>query len=79
MAEPFLETHPKDTFDPDPSYKGNSFSFIFYQETAKELRPNTIRAMYGRNSVENAVHVTDLPEDAFFEVSIFLYYIGNGK
>ncbi|KAI5748970.1 hypothetical protein M8J76_003708 [Diaphorina citri] len=37
-------------------------------ETAKELRPNTIRAMYGRNSVENAVHVTDLPEDAFFEV-----------
>jgi hypothetical protein len=35
--------------------------------------------MYGRNSVENAVHVTDLPEDAFFEVSIFLYYIGNGK
>uniref|UniRef100_A0A8D8YQT7 Nucleoside diphosphate kinase 7 n=1 Tax=Cacopsylla melanoneura TaxID=428564 RepID=A0A8D8YQT7_9HEMI len=37
-------------------------------EVAKELRPHTIRAKYGRNPVENAVHVTDLPEDAYFEV-----------
>lgn len=39
-------------------------------EIAKELSPNTIRAKYGKNNVENAIHVTDLPEDAFFEVEL---------
>lgn len=37
-------------------------------DIARDLRPNTIRAKFGKNSVENAVHVTDLSEDAYFEV-----------
>jgi len=34
---------------------------------AKQIRPHTIRAKYGTDSVKNAVHVTDLPEDGVLE------------
>uniref|UniRef100_A0A1B6FBE1 DM10 domain-containing protein n=1 Tax=Cuerna arida TaxID=1464854 RepID=A0A1B6FBE1_9HEMI len=40
-------------------------------EIAKRIRPNTIRAHYGKSKVENAIHVTDLPEDASLEVEYF--------
>lgn len=36
-------------------------------EMAKELRPDTIRGRYGIDKVMNAVHCTDLPEDAELE------------
>lgn len=45
------------------------------QEIARQIRPNTIRAIYGKTKVENAVHVTDLPEDAPLEVNIEVYCI----
>lgn len=49
----------------------------FFQDIARQLRPHTIRARYGKNKVQNAVHVTDLPEDALLEVKKFnfLYQI----
>lgn len=54
-----------------------SYSFTFYnlilQEIAKRIRPNTIRAHFGKTKVENAVHVTDLPEDSVLEVQLFLF------
>lgn len=34
---------------------------------AKRIRPKTIRARYGVDSVQNCVHVTDLPEDGVLE------------
>lgn len=34
---------------------------------AKDLRPDTIRGLYGLDSILNAVHCTDLPEDAELE------------
>ena len=36
-------------------------------DIAKALRPNTIRAKFGQDSANNAVHCTDLEEDAFYE------------
>ncbi len=36
-------------------------------EMAKALRPNTIRAKYGVDSVRNAIHCTDLEEDGISE------------
>ncbi|XP_069617787.1 nucleoside diphosphate kinase homolog 7 [Ranitomeya imitator] len=40
-------------------------------EIARHLRPRTLRAQFGKNKVKNAVHCTDLPEDAVLEVQYF--------
>ncbi|CAG9327550.1 NME7_4 [Blepharisma stoltei] len=40
-------------------------------EIARHLRPNTIRARYGVDRVQNAVHCTDLPEDGVLECEYF--------
>ncbi|GFR88148.1 nucleoside diphosphate kinase [Elysia marginata] len=39
-------------------------------EIARHLRPRTLRALFGLTKVQNAVHCTDLPEDAPLEVSV---------
>ncbi|MBN3299653.1 NDK7 kinase, partial [Amia calva] len=43
-------------------------------EIARHLRPNTLRALFGKNKIQNAVHCTDLPEDGILEVisSVFM-------
>ncbi|XP_065203260.1 nucleoside diphosphate kinase homolog 7 [Planococcus citri] len=43
----------------------------FDPELAKELRPDTIRARFGKNCAQNAIHVTDLVEDCPLEVEFF--------
>lgn len=52
-----------------------------YQEVAKHLRPHTLRAKFGVDKVRNAVHCTDLPDDASLEVSLYHFmhaiYEGN--
>ena len=40
-------------------------------EIARQLRPNTIRAMFGLDRVKNAVHCTDLIDDGVLEVQYF--------
>ena len=40
-------------------------------EMAKELRPATIRALFGKDRIRNAVHCTDLPEDGELECRYF--------
>ena len=40
-------------------------------EIARMLRPSSIRAKYGLNKIQNAVHCTDLEEDGPLEVSYF--------
>jgi len=40
-------------------------------EIAKILRPNTIRSIFGKDRILNAVHCTDLPEDGVLEVQYF--------
>ena len=40
-------------------------------EVARSVRPNSIRAKFGKNNDENVVHCTDLPEDGKLEVEYF--------
>jgi len=40
-------------------------------EIARHLRPRTLRAKFGKSKIQNAVHCTDLPEDAALEVEYF--------
>jgi nucleoside diphosphate kinase len=50
-----------------------SQEFSFLQELARKLRPNTLRAKYGKTKVQNAVHCTDLPEDGLLEVFLSVH------
>lgn len=45
------------------------------KDVAKQLRPNTVRAKFGVDKVKNAVHATDLPEDAILEVCIIFTHL----
>ncbi|KAI0231460.1 Nucleoside diphosphate kinase 7 [Lamellibrachia satsuma] len=40
-------------------------------EIARHLRPRSLRAQFGIDKVHNAIHCTDLPEDAVLEVEYF--------
>lgn len=44
---------------------------LFLQEIARHLRSQTLRARFGIDKIKNAVHCTDLPDDALLEVSYF--------
>ncbi|XP_053915838.1 nucleoside diphosphate kinase 7 isoform X1 [Cuculus canorus] len=46
-------------------------------EIARHLRPRTLRALFGKNKVQNAVHCTDLPEDGPLEVQYFFKILDN--
>ncbi|RLV99025.1 hypothetical protein DV515_00010233, partial [Chloebia gouldiae] len=39
---------------------------------ARHLRPGTLRAVFGTDKIQNAVHCTDLPEDGLLEVIVLL-------
>ncbi|TPX36311.1 nucleoside-diphosphate kinase [Synchytrium microbalum] len=40
-------------------------------QLAKQLRPESLRAKYGKDKIQNALHCTDLTEDGVLEVSYF--------
>lgn len=40
-------------------------------QVARQIRPNTLRALFGDNKYNNAVHCTDLPEDTELELEYF--------
>merc|ERR1712166_1025606 len=46
-------------------------------DMARELAPNSIRGAFGQDNSKNAVHCTDLPNDAFDEVNYFFGNSGN--
>jgi nucleoside-diphosphate kinase len=46
-------------------------------DIAKILRPNTLRALFGKDRVKNALHCTDLPEDGVLEVQYFFELLQN--
>lgn len=40
-------------------------------DIARQIKPNTLRAKYGKTKVQNAIHCSDLPEDGILEVEYF--------
>jgi nucleoside-diphosphate kinase len=46
-------------------------------QLAKVLRPKSLRALYGVNLVDNAVHCTDLSEDGEMECRFFFQTLAN--
>ncbi|CAH2102385.1 unnamed protein product [Euphydryas editha] len=46
-------------------------------ELSRQLYPDSIRALYGKNIVHNAVHCTDLVEDGQLEVEYFFKLLAN--
>nr|CDS25578.1 nucleoside diphosphate kinase [Hymenolepis microstoma] len=59
--------------DPDSvQQKFREFIGPMDPEIARCIKPNSIRAKYGVNLVENAVHCTDLPDDVQLEID-FLF------
>ncbi|XP_057171652.1 nucleoside diphosphate kinase 7 isoform X4 [Ursus arctos] len=46
-------------------------------EIARHLRPGTLRAIFGKTKIQNAVHCTDLPEDGLLEVQYFFKILDN--
>ena len=40
-------------------------------DIARQVRPDTLRAKYGKTKVQNALHCSDLPEDGILEVEYF--------
>ncbi|XP_023802029.1 nucleoside diphosphate kinase 7, partial [Cyanistes caeruleus] len=44
---------------------------------ARHLRPGTLRAVFGKDKVQNSVHCTDLPEDGLLEVQYFFKILDN--
>lgn len=48
-------------------------------ELCRQLYPDTLRALYGKNIVHNAVHCTDLPEDGEQEVEYFFKLVSNDR
>ena len=49
----------------------HSFIMMTTQELARLIRPNSLRALYGRTKAKNAIHCTDLLDDALLEVEYF--------
>ncbi|XP_049878469.1 nucleoside diphosphate kinase 7-like [Pectinophora gossypiella] len=46
-------------------------------DLGRQLYPNCIRALYGKDIIHNAVHCTDLPEDGELEVEYFFKLLAN--
>ncbi len=54
-----------------------SFCGPLEPDIAKILRPRSLRALFGNDTVHNAVHCTDLPEDGEMESKYFFETIAN--
>lgn len=53
------------------------FTGPFDSDVARQIRPNTLRGMFGVDKYKNAVHCTDLPEDVNLELEYFFQILDN--
>ncbi|KAM7066424.1 nucleoside diphosphate kinase homolog 7 isoform 6-T6 [Acridotheres tristis] len=61
----------------DPSKVFRDFCGPSDPALARHLRPGTLRAVFGKDKIQNAVHCTDLPEDGLLEVQYFFKILDN--
>lgn len=61
----------------DPAKTFREFCGPADPEIARHLRPGTLRAVFGKTKIQNAVHCTDLPEDGLLEVQYFFKILDN--
>jgi len=48
-------------------------------EVAKHIRPRSLRAVFGRTKLQNALHATDLEEDGQLESQFFFQILQKGQ
>jgi len=60
-----------------PNADFRSFVGPAESEVARHLRPQTLRAKYGVDKIQNAVHCTDLVDDQALEVEYFFSLLTN--
>ena len=70
-----LVTNPSAPESVVPDFR--AFSGPMEPDIAKRLRPQSLRSVFGRDSVRNAIHCTDLPEDGEMECRYFFETIAN--
>ncbi|GIX89144.1 nucleoside diphosphate kinase 7 [Caerostris extrusa] len=63
IALEITKQNPSNVFEEFRTYVGPADP-----EIARKIRPGTLRANYGHDKIKNAVHCTDLPEDASLEL-----------
>ncbi|XP_075763117.1 nucleoside diphosphate kinase homolog 7 isoform X1 [Pelodiscus sinensis] len=64
-------------FDPQKLFR--DFCGPSDPEIARHLRPGTLRAIFGKNKIQNAVHCTDLPEDGLLEDMDSFHLLGPAR
>lgn len=47
------------------------YFFFILKSIARQIRPNTLRALFGDNLAQNGVHCSDLEENCIFETDFF--------
>lgn len=70
-AGPFIAMELADMDGANPVEPVRELSGPADPDIARMLRPKSIRAQFGLNKVQNAVHCTDMEEDGPLEVSYF--------
>lgn len=53
------------------------FAGPFDSDVARQIRPQTIRGVFGVDKYKNAIHCTDLPEDTTLELEYFFKILEN--
>lgn len=64
-------------FDDGELISTDFFLPFSWQMMARQLYPKTIRAKFGVNKVQNAIHCTDLEEDCKLEVEYFFKILSS--
>lgn len=71
VAGPFIAMEVADYDGANPVEPVRELAGPADSDIARMLRPTSVRARFGLNKIQNAVHCTDMEEDGPLEVSYF--------